>query len=78
MEMGEKPGPRIGATLHALLEEVLDDPKKNTAEYLEGRAGELLKLSDTELAALGAQGKEKRAEAEEAEIKDIRKKHFVD
>ena len=74
----EKPGPRIGWTLHALLEEVLDDPKKNTAEYLESRAGELLKLADAELEALGAGGKEKQQEAEEAEIKDIRKKHFVD
>ena len=78
MGLGEKPGPRIGWTLHALLEEVLDDPKKNTAEYLEGRAGELLKLSDAELEALGAEGKEAKNVAEEAEIKDIHKKHFVD
>jgi putative nucleotidyltransferase with HDIG domain len=28
MELGEKPGPRIGWILHALLEEVLDDPGK--------------------------------------------------
>jgi putative nucleotidyltransferase with HDIG domain len=34
MEIGEKPGPRIGWILHALLEEVLDDPTKNTEEYL--------------------------------------------
>ncbi|HEV8666898.1 MAG TPA: CCA tRNA nucleotidyltransferase, partial [Candidatus Paceibacterota bacterium] len=27
---GEKPGPRLGWMLHALLEEVLDDPAKNT------------------------------------------------
>ena len=78
MDMGEKPGPRIGWTLHALLEEVLDDPGKNTGEYLEGRAGELLKLPDIELEALGAGGKERKNVAEEAEIKDIRKKHFVD
>ena len=76
--MGEKPGPRIGAVLHALLEEVLDDPKKNTQEYLEKRAGELLKLSDAELAKLGAAGKEAKNVAEEEEIKDIRKKHYVD
>ena len=29
----ETPGPRVGSMLHALLEEVLDDPKKNTVEY---------------------------------------------
>jgi len=78
INMGHKPGPRLGWTLHALLEEVLDDPKKNTVEYLEGRAGELLKLSDAELEALGAEGKEKKNLVEEAEIKDIHKKHFVD
>ena len=77
-KLGEKPGPRIGWTLHALLEEVLDDPTKNTAEYMETRAGELLKLSDTELETLGASGKESKEVAEEAEIKDIHKKHFVD
>jgi len=76
--MGEKPGPRIGWVLHALLEEVLEDPKKNTQEYLEGRARELLALKDSELQALGEAGKNKKEEAEEAEIKDIRKKHFVD
>ena len=78
MEMGEKPGPRFGWTLHALLEEVLDDPKLNTAEYLEKRAGELMNLPEAELKALGIEGKEKQAEVEEAEIKDIHKKHFVD
>jgi tRNA nucleotidyltransferase (CCA-adding enzyme) len=77
IEMGEKPGPRIGWTLHALLEEVLEDPTKNTPEYMEHRAGELFKLSDTELEALGAEGKERKEEAEEEEIKDIHKKHFV-
>lgn len=78
IEIGEKPGPRMGWTLHALLEEVLDDPAKNTPEYLEGRAREFLKLSDQELEALGTEGKERKEQAEEAEIKDIHKKHFVD
>ncbi|MDO8576598.1 MAG: CCA tRNA nucleotidyltransferase, partial [bacterium] len=44
IELGEKPGPRIGWILHALLEEVLDEPKKNTEEYLEKRASELMKI----------------------------------
>lgn len=75
---GEAAGPKIGWTLHALLEEVLDDPTLNTAEYLERRAGELMQLPEAELKALGVEGKEKKAEVEEAEIKDIHKKHFVD
>lgn len=74
----ETPGPKLGWTLHALLEEVLDDPAKNTAEYLEKRAGELIKLPEDELRRLGEEGKEKKTSAEEAEIKDIHKKHFVD
>lgn len=78
IEMGEKPGPRIGWTLHALLEEVLEDPAKNTAEYLEKRAGELLQLSDKELRLIGEEAKETKEAAEEAEIKDIHKKYFVD
>ncbi|MCC7500741.1 CCA tRNA nucleotidyltransferase [Candidatus Nomurabacteria bacterium] len=75
---GEKPGPRLGWMLHALLEEVLDDPEKNTVEYLSGRSQEMAKLTDEELRPLGEAGKEKQAEVEEAEIKDIHKKHFVD
>lgn len=75
---GQAAGPKIGWTLHALLEEVLDDPKINTAEYLEKRAGELMQLPEAELKALGIEGKEKQAEIEQAEIKDIHKKHFVD
>ncbi|MEK7612741.1 MAG: CCA tRNA nucleotidyltransferase [Patescibacteria group bacterium] len=74
----ETPGPRLGWMLHALLEEVLDDPTKNTADYLEGRSQELSKQGDAELRKLGEGGKEKREEAEEAEIKDIQKKYFVD
>jgi len=74
----EKPGPRIGWILHALLEDVLDDPSKNTSEYLDHRAKELEKLSDEELRGLGEEGKERKAEAEEVELKEIRKKYFVD
>ena len=77
MELGEKPGPRIGWTLHALLEEVLEDPARNTAEYLEKRAGELLEMPDKELRTIGEEAKEAKDVAEEAEIKDIQKKYFV-
>lgn len=74
----EKPGPRIGWMLHALLEEVLDDPAKNTDIYLEERALNLAKLSDNELKVLGVEAKEKKDEREEESIKDIRKKYFVE
>ncbi len=58
---GEKPGPRFGWMLHALLEEILDDPIKNTKEYLESKVKELSTLSDEKLKAIGEEGKgEKR------------------
>ncbi len=78
MELGQKPGPRIGWTLHALLEEVLENPEKNTAEYLESRAGELLQMPDKDLYKIGEEAKEAKEAVEEAQIKDIEKKYFVD
>ena len=75
--MDQKPGPRIGWTLHALLEEVLDDPKKNTREQLEKRAHELFALSDTELQKLGEAGKEKQKKEEDDAIAALRAKHHV-
>ena len=71
------PGPKIGYTLHALLEEVLDDPTKNTPKYLENRSKELLTLPSEELRALGEQGKQSKEEADEEEIKKIRSSHWV-
>lgn len=74
---GEKPGKRIGYVLHALLEEVLDDSTKNTPEYLENRALELLKLPETKLLKLAEAGKEKQAAEEAAALKDIKREHHV-
>ncbi|OHB11724.1 MAG: hypothetical protein A2Y49_00815 [Candidatus Zambryskibacteria bacterium RIFCSPLOWO2_12_39_8] len=71
------PGPKIGYVLNALLEEVLEDPKKNTEEYLENRAKELILLPENELKTLGDSGKQIKEEADEAEIKKIRSKHWV-
>lgn len=73
----EKPGPKIGWTLHALLEEVIEDPTKNTEILLLKRAKELLELPDQELEVLGRKGKEKRDEVDDAEIAQIQKKYGV-
>lgn len=77
IEMGEKPSPRIGWVLHALLEEVLDNPKKNTEEYLENRTKELLALSEKDLKALGEEGKDRKLEEDAAAVKALRDKHHV-
>lgn len=72
-----KPGPRIGWTLNALLEDVLEDPSRNTQEYLDKRAGVLLSYSDEELKKLGESGRKKREEREEEEVKNILERHHV-
>ncbi len=74
---GEKPGPRIGWILHALLEETLDNPDLNTKEYLETEVKKLSSLDDKKLQELGEAGKEKRKEEEEKELAEIRKRYFV-
>lgn len=76
-ELRVVPGPRMGWILHALLEEVLDDPKKNTREYLDARVGELEKISDKELKALGEKAKEIKEELEEEEVAKLHEKHGV-
>ena len=77
MEIGEKRGPRIGWMLHALLEEVLEDPTKNNAAYLEKKAQELAKLADGALRELGEAGKERKLEEETGEVQKLREKHHV-
>jgi tRNA nucleotidyltransferase (CCA-adding enzyme) len=73
----ETPGPRLGYLLHALLEEVLDDPARNTEELLVNRVAELAKLPDDELKKIGEQGKIKKEQEEEKEVEAIRKRHWV-
>ena len=74
---GEKPGKKLGYILHALLEEVLVDPRKNTAEYLENRTKDFILLDEIELQRLAEAGKEKLAEEEAHAIKDIEREHKV-
>ncbi len=72
-----EPGPRIGWTLHALLEEVLEDPKRNTKEYLDKRTTELFTFSDEELKKSGESGKQQREKQEDEEIQKIMDKYHV-
>ncbi len=71
------PGPKIGWTLNALLEEILDDSKKNTEEYLDKKTEELLKLPEDALRKFGEAGKRRREAAEDEEIRHIMHKHHV-
>lgn len=74
---GERPGPRIGWIMHALLEGVLDDPTRNTRDYLEKRSVELGKMDDANLRLLGERGMEKKDAVEETAVAELRKKHHV-
>lgn len=77
VEMGYKPGREMGWVLYALLEEVLDDPLKNTETYLEKRSQELFNLPKEELKKLGEAGKSAQGAAEDEEIKKIRDEYKV-
>ena len=70
-------GPKIGFILHALFNEVLDDPKLNTTEYLESKATALSRETEAELKKLGEMGKEKKEDADAKLIEEIKKKHHV-
>lgn len=73
----ETPGPKIGFVLHALFDEVLENPEKNTEEYLDKQASLLMKLSVEELKALGEAGKQEMEEKNKEQVKEIRKQFKV-
>ncbi|MBI3634071.1 MAG: HD domain-containing protein [Candidatus Yonathbacteria bacterium] len=73
----ETPGPKIGFVLHALLEEVFDEPENNNETFLVKQALELAKLPLEDLKKRGEAGKSKKEEAEEKELEEIRKKYGV-
>lgn len=77
-ELGIQPGRRMGYLLHALLEEVLENPKLNTLDYLKNKSMELNKLSDIELETLGEKGRETKDNLKERKTEEIRKKHHVE
>jgi len=76
-EVGIKSGPRMGFILNSLLEEVLDDPTKNTKEHLIELSKSLDLLSDQALRVLGERGKNKKEKLEEKEIEKFHKKYGV-
>ena len=73
----ESPGPKIGLILNALFSEVLEDPTKNTVEYLEGRALHMKTLESKELKTLADSGKEVMQEKNADQVANIRKKFHV-
>lgn len=71
------PGPRVGFILNILLEEVLDDPQKNTRDYLESRTRGLGKLEEKELAQLAEEALGRKEEFESGVEAEMKKKYYV-
>jgi tRNA nucleotidyltransferase (CCA-adding enzyme) len=74
---GTTGGPHIGFILEILLSEVLENPEKNTKEYLEDRVRELQKLSPRELMEEGKKAREANAGEDEKEVERIRSEYKV-
>ncbi|MBI4121599.1 MAG: HD domain-containing protein [Candidatus Ryanbacteria bacterium] len=72
-----EPGPKVGQLLNILLEEVLDDPKKNTKSHLQNRTGQLALMSERELKALADEARHKSSALEEEEVGKIKQRHKV-
>jgi len=72
-----KPGPKIGWILDILLGYVLDDPEKNTKEFLQKEALKLGKLSDAELKKMAEKSEEEITEVETEQDKTTKAKYWV-
>lgn len=75
--LGIPAGPKIGMILGILLEEVLDDPGRNTKGYLEPRVKELAALKNDELLNLARAAREKKEEFESGVEDEIKQKYHV-
>lgn len=73
-----QPGPRVGWVLNALLEEVLDDPKKNEETYLAKRAKDMGMFSDDVLKEAALRARVKKDEFEAGAEEEMKKKYYVE
>jgi len=72
-----EPSSKVGAILNILLEEILDDPKKNTKKYLKEKVEELSQLSEKELNKKQKIAQEKYENLLKKEEEEIKKKYYV-
>ncbi|MFH1193297.1 MAG: HD domain-containing protein [Candidatus Jorgensenbacteria bacterium] len=75
--LGITPGPRVGHILAVLLEEVLDEPKRNAKKYLEPRVAELGKLDEKGLEALARKARGAAQEFESEVEEKMKGKYYV-
>ena len=72
-ELGLTPGPKIGAILDVLLARVLEEPERNTHDYLIKEASA---LKDRDLADLRAEAQELILEKRDEEDQEIKRKYL--
>lgn len=77
MALSVDKGPKIGFILNILFDEVLENPEKNTKEYLAERSIELNTLPIHELKAMAEKAKETIQEEDAKAVGELRKKHHV-
>ncbi len=75
--LGIEPGPKIGWILGILLDEIIDDPKKNNKEYLDSRVKDLGKVDIKDLEKMSKSAKEKKEEFEFGIEEEMKKKYYV-
>ncbi|MBI3627429.1 MAG: CCA tRNA nucleotidyltransferase [Candidatus Sungbacteria bacterium] len=75
--LGIEPGPQVGFMLAALLEEVIDDPTKNSKDILVSRVRELGQFSIDELKKLAESAESKVELIEDEREQEIKNKYYV-
>lgn len=75
--LGIPPGPKVGHVLEVLLQEVIDDPTRNTRENLEARIKELGKLTDDELVKIAEAAESKVEMVEDERVSEMKQKYWV-
>ena len=71
------PGPKVGWILSILLDEVLEEPQKNTKKNLEIRIKNLAKLSDQDLRKIAEKARQKKQEFESGIEEEMKRKYYV-
>lgn len=71
------PGPKVGHVLEVLLQEVIDEPARNTKEKLETRTKNLGELSDEELVKIAENAEQKVEMTEDERISSMKAKYYV-
>jgi len=75
--LGTSPGPKVGSILEILLGEVLDDPRRNTQDYLAEKVREYGELPDEKLKKMALQAKEEVEKLETKNDEMTKQKYWI-